>query len=43
MPARPVDPTLHDAVNREIYKDNPTPTAYRSGMIVREYKRRSGS
>ena len=42
MPARPVDPALYAAVKREIYKAHPKHSAYRSGMLVREYKRRGG-
>ena len=40
--AEPIDKILYEKVKREIYKKNPTHSAYRSGLLVQEYKRRGG-
>lgn len=42
MAARPLDPALYAAVKRDVYSTHPKHSAYRSGMLVREYKRRGG-
>lgn len=42
MPTRPLDPVLYAEVKRKIYNAHPKHSAYRSGMVVREYKRRGG-
>ena len=39
-PPTPTDATLYDAVKRQVYKKNPTHSAYRSGQVVKEYKKR---
>lgn len=39
MPA-PADQRLYDQVKKELYKRQPVHSAYRSGLLVREYKRR---
>ena len=39
---KPTNPRLYQAVKEKIYKDIPTHSAYRSGLIVQEYKRRGG-
>lgn len=36
----PSDPKLYESVKKQIYKKYPTHSAYRSGMLVKEYKRR---
>jgi hypothetical protein len=38
--ARPVDQLLYDAVKQTIYKNQPVHSAYRSGAVVKEYKKR---
>lgn len=38
----PKNPTLYAKVKAEIYKKNPKHSAYRSGMVVKEYKKRGG-
>ena len=39
---KPVDSKLYEEVKAKIYKQIPTHSAYRSGLIVQEYKRRGG-
>ena len=39
---KPADPKLYEEVKAKIYKQIPTHSAYRSGLIVQEYKRRGG-
>ena len=39
---KPANPTLYAKVKAEVVRDNPTHSAYRSGQIVQEYKRRGG-
>jgi len=36
--SKPRDTVLYNQVKKEIYKKNPTHSAYRSGLIVKEYK-----
>lgn len=38
----PIDKILYEKVKAEIYKKNPQHSAYRSGLLVKEYKRRGG-
>lgn len=38
----PLDKELYEKVKAEIYKKHPQHSAYRSGLIVQEYKRRGG-
>ena len=40
--AKPANPKLYQTVKDEIYKENPTHSAYRSALLVQEYKRRGG-
>ena len=40
---KPANPKLYQTVKDEIYKQNPTHSAYRSGLLVQEYKRRGGT
>jgi len=40
--SKPANPTLYARVKAEVVRDNPTHSAYRSGLIVQEYKRRGG-
>lgn len=35
----PVDPTIYTQIKKQIYKHNPVHSAYRSGLLVKEYKR----
>ena len=39
---KPANPKLYQTVKDEIYKQIPTHSAYRSGLLVQEYKRRGG-
>ena len=39
---KPADSKLYEKVKAKIYKQIPTHSAYRSGLIVQEYKRRGG-
>ena len=39
---KPADSKLYEEVKAKIYKQIPTHSAYRSGLIVQEYKRRGG-
>ena len=39
----PKDKKLYEEVKEEIYKQYPKHSAYRSGLIVQEYKRRGGT
>lgn len=38
--ATPTDKKLYEKVKKEIYKKYPKHSAYRSGLLVKEYKRR---
>lgn len=38
----PIDTILYEKVKTEIYRKNPIHSAYRSGLLVQEYKRRGG-
>jgi len=38
----PTNKALYERVKKEIYKKNPKHSAYRSGMVVKEYKKRGG-
>ena len=38
----PTDKALYEQVKRKIYKDHPTHSAYRSGLVVQAYKRAGG-
>lgn len=40
--AKPANPKLYQTVKDEIYKQIPTHSAYRSGLLVQEYKRQGG-
>jgi len=40
---QPKNKKLYDQVKREVYKKHPQHSAYRSGLLVREYKRRGGT
>ena len=39
----PTDKQLYEQVKKEIYKKHPVHSAYRSGLLVQEYKRRGGT
>ena len=39
----PVNKKLYEEVKSEIYKKYPNHSAYRSGLLVKEYKRRGGT
>ena len=39
----PVNKTLYEKVKEEIYSKYPKHSAYRSGLLVQEYKRRGGT
>ena len=39
----PKDKKLYEEVKKEIYKKHPEHSAYRSGLLVQEYKRRGGT
>ena len=39
---KPADSKLYEEVKAKIYKQIPTHSAYRSGLVVQEYKRRGG-
>ena len=39
---KPADTKLYEEVKKKIYKEIPTHSAYRSGLLVQEYKRRGG-
>ena len=39
----PDDPKLYEQVKNEIYKKYPKHSAYRSGLLVKEYKARGGT
>ena len=39
----PKDKKLYEEVKEEIYKHYPKHSAYRSGLIVQEYKKRGGT
>ena len=39
---KPVDTKLYEKVKKEIYAKHPKHSAYRSGLLVQEYKRRGG-
>ena len=39
---KPADPELYKKVKDRIYKEIPTHSAYRSGLLVQEYKRLGG-
>ena len=39
----PTDKQLYEKVKEEIYKTYPKHSAYRSGLLVQEYKRRGGT
>ena len=41
--SKPSNPELYEKVKTEIYKQHPTHSAYRSGLLVQEYKRRGGT
>ena len=38
----PVDHKLYEQVKQETYEQHPNHSAYRSGLLVKEYKRRHG-
>ena len=42
MTNKPVDIKLYEKVKKEIYAKHPKHSAYRSGLLVQEYKRRGG-
>ncbi len=37
--SKPKDTTLYDKVKKKLYKEIPEHSAYRSGMLVKEYKK----
>ena len=39
----PTDKKLYDQVKKEIYEKYPKHSAYRSGLLVQEYKKRGGT
>ena len=39
----PKDKKLYEKVKEEIYKKHPKHSAYRSGLLVKEYKKRGGT
>ena len=39
----PTNKTLYEEVKKEIYAKYPKHSAYRSGLLVQEYKRRGGT
>ena len=39
----PADKKLYDQVKKEIYEQYPKHSAYRSGLLVQEYKKRGGT
>lgn len=41
--SEPKNKTLYEKVKKEIYKKYPTHSAYRSGLLVKEYKSRGGT
>jgi len=41
--AQPADPKLYERVKAKIYEQYPKHSAYRSGLLVQEYKRRGGT
>ena len=41
--SEPSDPMLYAAVKREIWKKHPKNSAYRSGLLVQQYKARGGT
>ena len=40
--SKPADQKLYDRVKKEIYAKHPVHSAYRSSLLVQEYKRRGG-
>jgi len=40
--SKPTNTKLYNTVKAEIYKKNPKHSAYRSGAVVKEYKKRGG-
>lgn len=40
--AIPVDPSLYERIKRKIYEKIPKHSAYRSGILVKEYKKQFG-
>lgn len=42
MSSKPANPKLYERVKKEVYAKHPTHSAYRSGLLVQEYKRRGG-
>ncbi len=42
MSSKPVDLKLYEKVKKEVYAKHPQHSAYRSGLLVQEYKRRGG-
>ena len=40
MSNKPTDNTLYEKVKKEVYKDIPKHSAYRSGIVVKKYKKR---
>ena len=43
MMPEPVDKELYEKVKKEIYAKYPQHSAYRSGLLVQEYKKRGGT
>ena len=41
--SEPANKKLYEKVKAEIYKKHPTHSAYRSGLLVQEYKRQGGT
>lgn len=42
MSSKPTDQKLYEKVKKQIFKKYPTNSAYRSGLLVQEYKKRGG-
>ena len=41
--ATPADPALYQRVKADLYREMPIHSAYRSGLLVQEYKRQGGT
>ena len=41
--ARPSDPELYEAIKKQLFKEMPVNSAYRSGQLVQRYKKAGGT
>ena len=41
--AKPANPALYQRIKTRLFKEMPTHSAYRSGLLVQEYKRQGGT